>query len=113
MPSGLLYSLFKNSLLSIGLTYFGNGSIIWSPYNISHSYDVEKVQHKFLRLAANHCGQPMPFSCHNYDFILDTMNLSTLSLINCPDIINNLSLNVPSKYFRCNELLYIEPHWNK
>ncbi|KAI4473772.1 hypothetical protein M0802_015947 [Mischocyttarus mexicanus] len=89
--------------------------------------DIEKVQLKFLRLAANHCGLPMPFNCHNYDSILDFKNWSTLckrrmasdiifiwkivnGFINCPGIINILSLNVPLKNFRCNELLYIKPH---
>ncbi|KAI4494148.1 hypothetical protein M0802_009182 [Mischocyttarus mexicanus] len=103
------------------------GSIIWSPYCITHSYDIEKVQHKFLRLAANHCGHPMPFYCHNYDSILDRMNLSTLSkrrmiadiifvcktangLINCSDIVNIFSLNVPLKNLRSRELLHILPH---
>ncbi|KAI4485700.1 hypothetical protein M0802_012585 [Mischocyttarus mexicanus] len=103
------------------------GSIIWSPYYITHSYDTEKVQHKFLRLAANHCGHPKPFDCHNYDSILDRMNLSTLSkrrmiadiilvcktahdLINCSDIVNIFSLNVPMKNLRSRELLHILPH---
>ncbi|KAI4480460.1 hypothetical protein M0802_014200 [Mischocyttarus mexicanus] len=57
------------------------GNITWSPYYITHSYDIERVQHKFLRLAAKHCGHPMPFDCHNYDSILDRMSLSTLTTI--------------------------------
>ncbi|KAI4486258.1 hypothetical protein M0802_012427 [Mischocyttarus mexicanus] len=90
------------------------GNITWSPYYITHSYDIERVQYKILRLAAKHCGHPMPFDCHNYDSILDRMNLSTLSkrrmiadiifvcktahgLINCSDIVNIFSLNVPMK----------------
>ncbi|KAI4474701.1 hypothetical protein M0802_015486 [Mischocyttarus mexicanus] len=56
------------------------GSIIWSPNYITHSYDIERVQHKILRLAANHCGHPMPFDCHNYDCILDRMNLFTVNV---------------------------------
>ncbi|KAI4479461.1 hypothetical protein M0802_014375 [Mischocyttarus mexicanus] len=55
------------------------GSIIWSPYYTTYSSNIKRVQHKFLRLAAKHCGHPMPFDCLNYDSILDRMNLSTLS----------------------------------
>ncbi|KAI4488704.1 hypothetical protein M0802_011314 [Mischocyttarus mexicanus] len=102
-------------------------SIIWSPYYINHSYDIERVQHKFLRLAVNHCNHPMPFDSHNYDSILDRMNLSTLSkrrmiadiifvcktahgLINCSDIVNIFSLNVLMKNLGSLELLHILPH---
>ncbi|KAI4490302.1 hypothetical protein M0802_010770 [Mischocyttarus mexicanus] len=74
------------------------GSIIWFPYNNFHNYDVEKVQYKFQRLATKHCDQPMPFSCYNYDIIF--LCKIAKGLINCPDIINILSLNVPSKNFR-------------
>ncbi|KAK2579096.1 hypothetical protein KPH14_008495 [Odynerus spinipes] len=42
------------------------GSVIWSPYFSSHRNDIEAVQHKFLRLAAKHSGNPMPYSSHKW-----------------------------------------------
>ncbi|KAI4487829.1 hypothetical protein M0802_011789 [Mischocyttarus mexicanus] len=36
-------------------------------------YDIEKVQHKFRRIAAKHSGYPILFNCHTSDSILNLM----------------------------------------
>ncbi|KAI4473000.1 hypothetical protein M0802_016374 [Mischocyttarus mexicanus] len=66
-------------------------SIIWSPNYITHSYDIERVQHKILKLAANHCGHPMPFDCHNYDSILDRVNVGLILMLS---LLRDVDLNV-------------------
>ena len=103
------------------------GSLIWSPYCNTYIDDLERPQHKFLRLAACHSGDPMPRYSHNYEYVLTKLNLITLAHrrkvadlvsvnrifngpISCPNIIEMFKLNVPSRSPRHSELLHIKHH---
>lgn len=78
---------------------------------MSHSHNMENVQHKFLRLDVKSSEYQMPFDSHNYDNVLNSLNLSTLSrrtimsdiifiseiakgIVDCLDTILLLFLNV-------------------
>ena len=103
------------------------GSLIWSAYCNTYIDDLERPQHKFLRLAVCHSGDPMPRYSHNYEYVLTKLNLTTLAHrrkiadlvfvnrifngpISCPNIIEMFKLNVPSRSPRHSELLHIEHH---
>lgn len=46
---------------------------------MSHSHNMENVQHKFLRLDVKSSGYQMPFDSNNYDNVLNSLNLPALS----------------------------------
>ena len=52
------------------------GSLIWSPCYNTYIDGLERPQHKFLRLAAYHSGDPMPRYSHNYEYVLNKLNLT-------------------------------------
>ena len=54
------------------------GSIICRPLNKNLIYDIEKIQHEFLRFLSYKTNYRMhPFD-HNYDNMLNLINFSTL-----------------------------------
>ena len=54
-------------------------SVIWSPRHKQYNSLIERVQHKFLRLAMRDSGSPMRFYDHDYGPALQKMELLTLS----------------------------------
>ena len=54
-------------------------SVIWSPRHIVYSSLLERVQHRFCRLAMRATGSPMRFSDHDYGPALQKFGLTTLS----------------------------------
>ena len=54
-------------------------SVIWSPRHKQYSNSIERVQHKFLRMAMRASGTPMRFWDHDYCPALQKLGLLTLS----------------------------------
>lgn len=102
------------------------GSVIWSPSSKGLIKDIESVNHKFLRFAANRTGYNMHFTDHNFTPIYSLFNIATLEssrnmadflfgmkillgLIDCIEIINNLNFYVPPRAFRQNRKIFEIP----
>lgn len=96
------------------LTY---ASEIWSPKPDYLQYEIEKVQHRFLRSFSHRIGSPMLFNNHDYTEMLLKTNLPTLkssrcyqdllflykvinSLIDSPELIENINWHVPARILR-------------
>ena len=92
-------------------------SVIWSPKHNQYISLVERVQHKFLRLAMRISGNPMRFCDHDYGPALHKMGLLTLSdrrvcadllflykvfhgQINCHELVALICFNAPQRSLR-------------
>lgn len=111
--SSIFLQLYKTLVKPI-LTY---ASEIWSPRTKTLTYEIEKLQHKFLRIYAYRIGTPLPFNQHNYSEILRATKLPTLEdsrgyqdvlfvfkvinqLIDSSDLLDRLNWHVPARILR-------------
>lgn len=100
-------------------------SIIWSPLYMVHVKTLERTQHKFLRFCSFKLNNPI--INHDYTDILILLNLKTLEerrvhsdiififkLINgfivCPDLLNIINFNVPTRILRNQHTFNIQHH---
>ena len=100
-------------------------AVVWSPQYCNYSDMIERVQWKFLRFAAYKCGIRME-NYHRSD-MLTRLNLCSLEqrrltydmcyvfklingLIDCPQLVSLVQLNVPSRSLRRVELFSIPFH---
>lgn len=100
-------------------------SMIWSPMYEVHVNTLERVQHKFLRYCAFKLNHPV--INHSYADILGLLNLDTLvkrrscadvififklinGLIVCPDLLNIIQFNVPTRLLRNQHTFHIRYH---
>ena len=91
--------LYKAIVLPI-LTY---ASPIWSPYTFSAQYQLEKIQHRFLRYLARKAGTPMNFQDHDYSHIATRFSIPSLkSLFKVRDA--QFAFNIIKKRIKCPEL---------
>ena len=92
-------------------------SVIWSPKHKLYASSIERVQHKFLRLAMRASGSPMRFNDHEYSPALRKTGLTTLSdrrvsadllflykvlhgQINCLELVSRISFHAPQRSLR-------------
>ena len=92
-------------------------SVIWSPRHKQYTNLIERIQHKFLRLAMRTSGRPMLFSDHNYGPALLKTRLHTLSdrrvcsdllfiykvfhgQINCQELVERICFHAPQRSLR-------------
>ena len=92
-------------------------SVIWNPKHKHYVSLIERVQHKFLRLALRALGNPMHFSDHDYGPALQSMGIATLSVrrltadliflhkiihgrVNCPELVSALKFRAPERQLR-------------
>ncbi|XP_072392081.1 uncharacterized protein [Diabrotica undecimpunctata] len=88
------------------------GSVVWSPSYHCYIQQIERVQNKFLRVAAYKSGYRREE--YNYQWVRDSLNLPTLesrrtlldlcflhkginAFIDCPQLLSLVSLKVPSR----------------
>lgn len=96
------------------LTY---ASEIWSPNTNILSYEIEKIQHRFLRAFSYRIGTPMLYNDHNYSDILQKANIPTLessrkyqdvlflykiinSMVDSSELLGDTNWHVPARSLR-------------
>lgn len=67
------YNIFRCDVTSI-LEY---GSVVWGPYTVSDINQLERVQHRFLRICCFVLG--IPYLAHNYNNIANVLGLPSLA----------------------------------
>ena len=92
-------------------------SVVWNPRHKIYISLVERVQHRFLRLASRVSGCPMSFDDHDYGPILRKIRFSTLSdrrivsdlmflykiihgQIDCPELLAAVRFHAPQRQLR-------------
>lgn len=100
-------------------------SIIWCPFYNAQKSQLEKVQNKFLRI----CGYKMGLRREDYDysFILSQLKMNTLETrrtqfelyflhklingyVNCPEILDLVKFNTPTRRTRNSDLFFVDFH---
>lgn len=71
------FKLVKSSHCALVRPILEYGSIIWYPYTVSDSDQLERIQRRFLRFACFVLG--IPHFTHNYTNISNVLNLPTLA----------------------------------
>uniref|UniRef100_A0A6P7GGJ1 Uncharacterized protein LOC114342277 isoform X2 n=1 Tax=Diabrotica virgifera virgifera TaxID=50390 RepID=A0A6P7GGJ1_DIAVI len=101
------------------------GSVVWSPSYNCYIEHIERVQNKFLRVAAYKSGYRREE--YGYQWVRDSLNLPTLesrrtlldlcflhkvinAFIDCPQLISLFSLKVPSRSNRQSEIFSVPFH---
>lgn len=116
-----LKTLFCSLVRSI-LEY---ASPVWSPFYVKHNLAIERIQKSFLRFALRHLPWNDPINLPSYPERLKLINLESLSArrirsqrlfifdlitnnIDCPDLLELIPWNVPSRRLR-NSVLFVIP----
>lgn len=97
---------FKILYSALVLPHLEYASQVWNPAQSNHIQLLEVAQHKFLRYVAFKINKPMSITCHNYDGILNTLNIRTMAdlvlvyktinqIVDCPGILELLKFYVP------------------
>ncbi|BES91225.1 Retrotransposon protein [Nesidiocoris tenuis] len=99
------------------------GSVVWSPFYAAHIHQLERVQHKFLRYVAYKLR--IPGENVNYQELMGLCGLRTLEArrawadlaffsrlvggaLDCPRLVEQVSLLVPQFHTRHNHLFRVE-----
>lgn len=98
------------------------GSVLWDPSTACASASIERVQRKFLRIAAYRLNIPHP--PHDYTSVLHALNISSLAdrrhmsnltflsnllsgKIDSPFLLSQINFKAPSRTTRCSDLFHI------
>lgn len=98
------------------------GSVLWDPSTASASASIERVQRKFLRIAAYRLNIPHP--PHDYTPVIRVLNISSLAnrrhesnlsflsnllsgKIDSPFLLSQINFRVPSRTTRCSDPFHI------
>lgn len=111
---------FRSLYFSYIYPLFMYGSLIWRPQTVYLQYNLEKLNHKFLRYSAYKIGKPMSPLSHDYSEIQQLLNIPTVessmersdvlfaykiftNQIDCPEILCKFNFHVPSRPLRLND----------
>lgn len=111
---------FRSLYFSYIYPLFTYGSLIWRPQIEYLKYNLEKLNHKFLRYTAYKIGKPMSPLSHDYSEIQLLLNIPTVessmersdvifaykiftNKIDCPEILGEFSFHVPNRLLRLND----------
>lgn len=100
---------------------------IWCPHYVTHILAIERVQRKFIRFALRDLPWRDPINLPHYPDRCQLIKLESLSArrinlqrififdlitgnIDCPELLQQMPINVPPRRFRRSPLLAIPPH---